>query len=291
MSWFEKKFSRYAISNLSLMLIICYAFGYLIERVNVSFINYLTLNPYLILRGQVWRLFTWIVIPPAESNLFFMLIMLYFYYSIGTSLERTWGIYRYNVYIFGGMLFTILGSFLLMGSCYIFRTDSIAYYGAAAYFQMVSLYTFSTYYINMSIFLAYAVTFPDMVVLLMFIFPVKVKWLGIVYGALLVFECIQGGFYTWFAIGASLLNFLIFFMMSRNRVHMSPKQKMRQAAFRKEVKRPANMYGGVSKHKCAICGRTEITNPELTFRFCTKCEGNYEYCQEHLFTHTHVKKQ
>ena len=87
----ERKFGRYAIKNLSLALILCYGCGYLIYAVNKGFLNYLTLNPYAILHGQIWRLITWLIVPPDTSNIFFVLIMLFFYYSIGTALERTWG--------------------------------------------------------------------------------------------------------------------------------------------------------------------------------------------------------
>ena len=274
MGSFERKFGKYAIPNLSLLLIICYAFGYLIQRVNPGFIYYLTLN---------------LVPPDPGSNLFFVAIMLYFYYSIGTQLERTWGTYFFNVYIFGGFAFTILGAFLLMGCCYLFRAEQIAFYGEAQFFQLTSLYTFSTYYVNMSIFLAYAATFPDMQVLLMFIFPIRVKWLGIIYGAMLAFECVTGGFYQWFAIGASLLNFVVFFFMTKKRLLPNPRQQIRRMRFTREARRGERPYGGISKHKCAICGRTEVTHPELSFRFCSKCRGNYEYCQDHLFTHRHVE--
>ena len=145
--------------------------------------------------------------------------------------------------------------------------------------------SFSTYYINMSIFLAYAATFPEMQVLLMFIIPIKVKWLGIVYGAMLVFECLTGGIVTWFVIGSSLLNFLVFFLTSRNHIHMSPRQMKR----RQEFKRQTHSAPGITKHKCAVCGRTEKDDPTLEFRFCSKCYGNYEYCQYHLYTHEHIK--
>lgn len=284
MSPFERKFGKYAIKNLSFVLVICYAVGYLIQMMAPSVLLYLTLNPYAIVHGQVWRLFTWILIPPSNQNIFFTLIMLYFYCSIGTSLERTWGTYKYNVYIFEGMLFTILGSFLLMGYHYLFHADSIAAVGAEYFFAVTSIY-FSTYYINMSIFLGFAATFPDAQVLLMFIIPVKVKWLGVVYAAMLVFEFIQMGVDGRFAIAASLLNFIIFFLTSRNMMHLNPKQIHRRQEFKREVKRSS----GITKHKCAICGRTEVDSPNMQFRFCSKCDGNYEYCEEHLYTHTHVK--
>ena len=177
MSNFEKRFGKYAIKNISLILLLCYGAGYIIEAINESFLLYLTLDPYAVLHGEVWRLFTWILIPPSSGNIFLTVIMLYFYCSIGTTLERTWGTYRYNVYLFQGMLFTIAGSFLLMGYRYLFNGAQLAG-GAAPYFQYASLY-FSTYYINMSIFLAFAATFPEVQVLLMFIIPVKVKWMGV----------------------------------------------------------------------------------------------------------------
>ena len=284
MSNFEKKFGKYAIKNLSLTLIMCYAAGYLIEMVLPGLFHFLTLNPYAIMHGQVWRLVTWILIPPDSSNLFFVLLMLYFYYSLGTSLERTWGTYRYNVYIFSGMLFTIIGSFLMMGYCYLVRPADMVAYGPSVFFSAVSP-LFSTYYVNMSIFLAFAATFPEVQVLLMFIIPIKVKVLGIIYGVMLIANFIQGSAYSRFAMAASLFNFVVFWITSKNHIHMSPKQVKRRQEFRREVKRNT----GVTKHKCAICGRTELDSPDLEFRFCSKCNGNYEYCQEHLFTHQHVK--
>ena len=114
MSSFERKFGKYAVKNLSFVLILFYAVGYLLQMINPMMLVYLMLDPYEILHGQVWRLVTWIMIPPPSGNIFFTLIMLYFYCSIGTTLERTWGTYRYNVYLFQGMLFTIQGSILLL---------------------------------------------------------------------------------------------------------------------------------------------------------------------------------
>ena len=283
----ERKFGRYAITNLSLYLILCYGCGYLLSLINSSFLNYLTLNPYLILHGQIWRLVTWILVPPDSLDIF-TIIMLYFYYSIGTTLERTWGTFYYNVYLFMGMIFTVLGSFLAMGISYLLMGDIVTAYGAKNFFELVAR-SFSTYYINMSIFLGFAATFPNVQVLLMFILPIKVKWLGIAYAVLLIYEFICTGLVGKIAIGASLLNFIVFFLMTRNGLGMrvSPKQMKRRHDFQKEVKKAKPM--SVAKHKCAICGRTSDEYPDLEFRFCSKCNGNYEYCQEHLFTHTHVK--
>lgn len=267
----ERKFGKYAISNLSLYLIMGYILGYVLEFVSPSILGYLTLNPYLILHGQIWRLVTWIIIPPSSFDFFFTIIMLFFYYSVGTSLERTWGAFLYNVYIFMGMIFTIIGSFLVL----------LLFHGVTG--------GFSTEFVNMSIFLAYAATFPEMQVLLMFIIPVKVKWMGIAYGILLAVQFIQYNIVGKIVIGASLLNFIVFFLMTRRGIgmRMSPRQVKRRHDYNREVKRakPAS----VAKHKCAICGKNSEDNPDVQFRFCSKCNGNYEYCQDHLFTHTHVK--
>lgn len=272
------------------MLILCYAVGYVIQLISPEFIYMLTLDPYKILHGQIWRIFTWIVVPPDSLDLF-TVIMLYFYYSVGKTLENTWGDFRYNLYLFTGMLLTIVASLAALGMSYLMYGDIMSVPGQAEQISMIFGTLFSTYYINMSILLAFAATFPNAQVLLMFVIPVKMKWMGIIYGVMLVLEFFMGAgsglaniFYRA-AILASLLNFAIFWLTSRNHMHMTPKQMKRRHEFKQEVK----MNTRVAKHKCAICGRSDEDDPTLEFRFCSKCEGNYEYCQHHLFTHEHVK--
>ena len=292
MSKWEKKFGKYAIPNLTFILISCYVVGYFLKWMAPSVMGYLTLNPYAILHGQVWRLVSWVISPPSSFDLF-TIIMLLFYLSLGTTLEKVWGTWQYNIYIFMGILLTVLASFVCMGVFYLV-------YGEAASIVMEWLCTlgawcFSTYFINMSIFLAYAATFPNAEVLLMFVIPIKVKFLGFIYGAILVYQMVgyyrvgkSGYEWYWFgvaAIAASLLNFLIFWLRSRNHIHLSPKQVRRKMEFRQDIRRNPNPK--ITKHKCAVCGRSEEEDPNLEFRFCSKCNGNYEYCQNHLFTHQH----
>ena len=280
----EQKYGRYALNNLPLYLVVCTGIGYFLQMFLPGVVEYLYLNPYLMLKGQVWRLFTWVIVPPGGLDIF-TIIMLYFYYSIGSILERTWGTYRYNVYIFSGMLFTIIGSFLCMGYIYLTNGDMVASAEVAEYLFSVGFTSFSTYYINLSIFMAFAATYPDMQVLLMFVIPVKMKWMGILDAVLMVFSFLQGGTFTKFAIVASLFNFIVFYITSRNRVKITPKQIKRRVEFNQQVQKSAR----ITRHKCAICGQTDEDNPALEFRYCSKCNGNYEYCQNHLFTHEHVK--
>ena len=274
----ERRFGRYAIHNLTKYIIGIYVLGYILEYMGrltaFSVLSWLVLSPYHIVQGQIWRLISWVLIPPPSSNLLFVLIMLMFYYSIGTALERTWGAFRYNLYIFGGIICTVIGAFLL----YAIGGPMISVYGSMA---------FSTYYINLSIFLAFAASYPDMQVLFMMIIPMKMKWLAYLDIAYLLYDLIRGNWATRTVIIASLFNFILFFLATRNYTRISPGQMHRRQEFKKAVH--PKMAQGVTKHKCAICGRTEKDGDHLEFRFCSKCNGNYEYCQDHLFTHEHVK--
>ena len=295
MSKFEKRFGRYAISNLTAILIMCYVAGYILQFVNDDLLLLLTLDPYRILQGQIWRLVTWIIVPPSSLDIF-TLLMLYFYYSVGNTLERAWGTYRYNVYIFSGMFFTILASFASLLLVYVMHGDLLATKEVAQSIFLSGSTLFSTYYVNMSILLAFAATFPDAQILLMYIVPVRMKWMGFIYAGYLLVDFAMGVGYSGHpeldifkrcAIAASMVTFGVFWLTSKNSFHISPAQMKRRAQFRSEVKRTVSPK--MSGHKCAICGQTDEDNESLEFRYCSKCNGNYEYCQNHLFTHEHVK--
>ncbi|MBQ5676416.1 MAG: hypothetical protein IIV45_15335, partial [Lachnospiraceae bacterium] len=86
------------------------------------------------------------------------------------------------------------------------------------------------------------------------------------------------------AVLASFLNVIVFFIVTRNGFR-TPKQIKRQVTYKRQI----NKVASLTKHRCAICGRTEVDSPDMTFRFCSKCDGNYEYCEEHLYTHKHVE--
>ncbi len=288
MNWLDKlerKFGRYAIPNLMYYIIILYGVGFVLNLISPSFYyQYLCLDVGAILQGQVWRVVTFIVQPPSDS-IIFIVFALYLYYMIGVQLERAWGAFRFNLYFFSGMFFHVLAAFIL-------------------YFIMKTPLPMSAWYLNMSLFFAFAMLYPDMQFLLFFVIPVKVKWLALLDGLYFAYTVLQaflpaygggvyGAVYKANAVAAvvSILNFLIYFFSSKRVRPYSPKQMKRKQEFKRNVKRAARQmdYGNGAKHKCAVCGRTELDSPELEFRFCSKCNGNYEYCQDHLFTHTHVK--
>ena len=275
----ERKYGKYAIQNLPMIMVFLYVAGYVIELFFPSVLSLFQLEPYDILHGQIWRLVTWVIIPPSSLDIF-TIIMLYFYFSLGRSLEQTWGSFRFNIYIFSGMLFTAIGAFILYGALYAMTGSQV--YGIGNFF--------STYYINMSIFLAFALTYPDMQVMLYFLIPIRIKWMGLLYGVLILADLVRGNWASRVAIIASLFNFIIFYLISGKLDRFTPHQVHRRQTYKKKVKQ-VQPHGGITKHKCAICGRTEQDGDDLEFRFCSKCDGNYEYCQDHLFTHQHIKKQ
>ena len=286
----ERKFGRYAIHNLMYYIIILYALGYVIVTfVPQFYVQYLSLDPTMILRGQIWRIITFIIYPP-NTGLFYFLISMYLYYSIGRILEAQWGAFRFNLYFFTGVLLHVVAAFI---SCYVFGANI----GPA----------FGTYYLNYSLFFAFAATYPDMQFLLFFIIPIKAKWLGIINGIYFGVTIVAGflanylpysvliglmnaGIIAHPAYSAmalvSLANFLIFFFGMRSMRRYNPKEIYRRRTYAKSVKQGQK---NAAMHKCAVCGRTEKDGEDVVFRFCSKCNGNYEYCQDHLFTHEHVK--
>lgn len=289
MNWLnklERKFGRYAIPNLMYYIIILYGAGFVLNLLKPQFYNqYLSLNAEAILHGQVWRIITFIIRPPSQS-IIFVVFALYLYYMISKQLEKAWGAFRFNLYFFAGVLFHVIAAilvYLLMG---------------------ISL-LLDLWYLNLSLFFAFAALYPDVEFLLFFVIPVKVKWLAWLDGAYFIWAVVQaflpaygGGVYgiiyktNALAAVVSLLNFAIFYFGSRNMKSYSSKQVKRKKEFYKKVqqaRRPENVYENGARHKCAVCGRTELDDPNLEFRYCSKCNGNYEYCQDHLFTHTHVK--
>lgn len=268
----ERNFGKYAVPNLMYYIILMYGAGIVIDLVMPGlYYQYLCLDVAAILRGQVWRLVTFLICPPS-SGIFFNLIAMFLYYSLGTTLERVWGTFRFNLYFFSGILFHIIAAFVI-------------------YFLMGVSVPLTPFYLNNSLFLAFAATFPQMQFYLYGLLPIRAYWLGIFIGAEFLYEFLFGGLIARSCIGLALLNFVIFFMMTRNYSKISPREIKRKQKFKSDMKTAQAEKIRLTHHKCAVCGRTEKDDPNLEFRYCSKCEGNLEYCMDHLYTHKHVTKE
>lgn len=279
----ERKFGKYAIRNLMNYIIILYALGFVIQLAAPQLSMYLRLDAEAILHGQIWRIFTFIIDPPT-TNYFFIFFSLYLYYMIGRVLEYQWGAFRFNLYYFSGMLLHVLACLLI-------------------YLIWGVNFSLGTYFLNYSLFFVYVALYPDVQFLLFFILPIKAKVLGWIEGVYFIITILAGFFappsLQWsllyagipalpqYSVAAlvSLLNFAIFFFGTRMNKY-SPKQVKRRKTYEKKVRVGAAKS---THHRCAVCGRTEQDAPDLEFRYCSKCRGNFEYCQDHLFTHEHRK--
>ncbi len=290
MNWMDKlerKMGRYAVPNLSRFFVGAIVLGYVMSMVSSTFTEWIDFDVSAILHGQIWRLFSWIFMPTTSLD-FFGLLFLLCVLMWGSSLESMLGTFRMNVFLWGGVILSDIGGIII----YVITKLALGS-GASIYL--------STYYILMSMLLALAICMPEGEVRLYFVLPIKMKWMlvfELLYLAYIVFNTFKTMLtYYHSAIGwilglmgsaeilLAIANMFLFFWASKT--HISRRQKKRQKEFRAQFSQP-RPGSGISQHKCAICGRTEITNPELQFRYCSKCTGNKEYCQDHLFTHTHM---
>lgn len=269
MNWIDKlerKFGRFAVHNLTLYLIMFSAFGFALQMTSPMFYQqYLSLNAERILHGEIWRIVTYLIYP-LDGSVLFLALMSFIYYSLGRFLEQLWGTFRFNLYMIIGILGNVLAAIIIY-----------LLFGIVALLHADQLY--------MAMILGFAMTVPEMEFRLYFAIPVKVKWLGIFYVVMLVLNFIQTSLPGKIAIVMSVLNVILFFFAIKKPAQQAKVIK-RQHEFKKKVQEstPKMEY----RHRCAVCGRTELDDPTLEFRYCSRCAGNFEYCKEHLFTHVHV---
>ena len=275
---------RFGIPNLMRVIVIgnvaVYVLMLLTQANDANALSFLTFNLNALLHGEVWRLVTFVFVP-AYSSPFALLISLYFYYWIGSTLERQWGTAKFNLYYISGALLTVLGvvlAGLITGNPYLTAAG--------------------TGYVNLSMFFAFAFLFPDTTVLLFFILPVKMKWLAYLDGALFAFDIIKAiGAHNWAGVVlpiVALLNFAVFiwpevhYLKERAKYQNSRKTVQFRQAQQQQAKQ-AQQQG--YRHKCAVCGRTDTDYPDLQFRYCSKCVGYHCFCQDHIFNHVHFTEE
>lgn len=234
-------------------------------------LNFLALDISRVLHGEIWRLITYVLLPTSGG--IGLIITSMFYYWIGETLERMWGSAKFTFYYVSGTLLTAAGALL------------------AYFIDGVSFPVWGASYINLAMFFAYALSFPDAVVNLYFIIPIKMKWLAWLDAVLFaagVFQYIRAGYWGMALLPIiAIMNFFIFFAPDfRQRADRALYRTRPQAVqFRKAVREQQKQKG--YNHKCSVCGRTDTDYPDLQFRYCSKCAGYHCYCEDHIFNHTH----
>lgn len=260
MKWLDKlerKYGRHAIHGLMKYIVAANLAVFFLDMIVPGLVSNLSLVPQAVMQGQIWRVFTFILVPPSFSPIW-ILFTLYFYYMIGQGLEQAWGSFKFNVYYFTGVIFTVIIS-LVSGR-----------YG-------------TTYYLNLTLFLAFATIYPDFEVLVFMILPVKMKYLAILDAVLLLEGMLTGGLTAFLMIAVSLANYLLFFwedflaLLKLKKTVKKSKKKFKVIEMKDYV-----------RHRCAVCGITERDDPDMEFRYCSKCSGHKEYCMKHLKNHEHT---
>ena len=240
----------------------------------------------LILQGQVWRLFTGIFTEAfSAGGPLFVILSLYITYILGRALEYAWGTLRFNLYYFSGILFMDIFA-MLFGGIPVITGEYIV--------DMSPLYATMANYLHLTLLIAYATAYPDNQFLIFFIFPVKAWILGLVYFGLTLLDVVQLSYpilyfpHNLFPLVA-FANYFLF--VGRDIVNIIPGLRNRRS-------RPKPVYVKINTekkaapaytHKCVLCGRTDVSNPELEFRYCSRCNGYFCYCQDHINNHTHVE--
>ncbi len=279
--------SHKGIPNLMLITSICTLIVWFFMQIDPSMLVYRALyfDRSLILQGQVWRLLTYIFIPQSSGIWLFLLLIAY--YSIGRMVEGVWGTLKFNLFYLSGVIIMDISALIL---------------GTNA----------SVYYLNLSLFLALATMYPDNRVMLMYIIPLKMKYLAWFYLIIAVINVIQGDLSPLFAI----VNYFLFLgwdwievlpdamadpLRRKVRNHRTGPRSASGSArpnpnwasgYRKKSTAGAQkrvVNAPTYRHKCSICGKTDVSNPELEFRYCSKCNGYYCYCQDHINNHPHIQ--
>jgi len=265
----QRRFGRFALRHVTIGLILCQVVVYAmaqgqmlkvgegdVERHTV--LDRIALVPEKVLEGQIWRLVTFVCEPPT-TNVVFALFFWYMFYLMGEALELSWGSFRYNVYLLIGYFATVAVSFL---------TPQVPA---------------SIGFLEGSVFLAFAALFPDFVIYLFFLLPVKIKWLALLAWIGYFFALVFGTWATRLLVLASICNFLLFF--SKDILYRLRKSRRSMALQASRIGVKPKPYF----HRCTVCGITDRSHPQAEFRYCTQCDGSHGYCMEHLRNHEHIK--
>ncbi len=261
----EHSLGRFAVPQVTLALIVVQVLTYALvftqpkPEKQAAAVSQLQLVPERVVEdGEWWRLVTFVAEPPT-ANLLFAFFGWYLFYMMGTALEHHWGALRYNLFLLVGYLATVAASFLTP--------------------QFPASITF----LGGSVFLAFAFLYPDFELRLFFILPVKIKWLALLTWLGYGFGLVVGDWNSRAMILASSCNFLLFFWRDLiDRAWLGQRRMKSQASHIVRAKEPP------FRHRCAVCGITDRTHPNMDFRYCSKCAGQIAYCTDHLKTHEHV---
>ncbi|NOY43070.1 MAG: rhomboid family intramembrane serine protease [Planctomycetes bacterium] len=262
----ERKFGRWAVPNITVLIIAGQVMLYVLsamrggQGLGGNVLAKLDLLPSAVMAGEIWRLVTFLFVPPPISPLFLVFYCMLFY-RYGTALEQQWGVVRYNAFLLLGYLANLAAVFVAWG----FGSDLLA----------------SNSFLYGTVFLAFARLFPSFVLNIFFILPIQIKWLALLAWIGYGYGLLTGSGMSRMLIVASVLNYLVFF----GREHWRDfKSGQRRRSYQAKVVTASKQLA----HQCLVCGLDRKTSPKTLFRYCSKCDGQCCYCPEHIHNHEHV---
>ena len=258
----ERTFGRFAIPQVTLIIIAIQVALYGFQWADPERVMDLSLIPRRVMEGEVWRVFLFLFQPPQTVPIF-ALFAWYMFFLMGTALERAWGTFRLNLYLLVGWAATVAVSFL--------TPDQPA----------------SNAFLYGSVFLAFAMFFPDFVIMLFFLLPVKIKWLALIAWIGYLWELLMGDWSARLLVLASIANFLLFFGRDVWRRGVIGHRRM----VRQTAKIQTDAQPKAPRNVCRVCGANNLTHRAMQFRYCSQCEGTHCYCEEHLRDHPHLDKE
>ncbi len=285
------------IPNLMLYIALGNALVLIMSMVNggAALYELLCFDKGKILQGQVWRLVTYVFTQSGGGYL--SLLFLYFFYMLGRHVESSMGTLKFNLFYFSGV---ILMDVFAMIFCPILPENGILTEEMASFLiAVLSEYSQMAYYLHLSLILAFATLYPESRFMIFFIIPIKAWVIALIY---LLLECIAifnlsypvlyfpHNLFPLVALG----NYLLF--VGGDIKNLIPLSWRMRRSKRKPQKEPIQFtrpepgpYAKPYTHRCTVCGRTDVSNPELEFRYCSQCNGYHCYCEEHIHNHQHIE--
>ena len=255
-----------AVPGLIRYVVLFNALVFILHLLAPGYLSVLELNPALVLRGEIWRLITWIFIPETLSPFWIFFSLLFLLY-LGDGLETAMGAASLTSFYLCGILLCTLVSFA---------------FGLSG--QGISIGRANTF-LNLSLLLAYATVYPDFKVLVFFILPVRIAWLALFSAFIMILSALGQPLIVAATLGAAFLNYLLFFH-AELRSHLGilkngaakfsglPSQRKPRGQTQGQKSQPIETL-----HRCEACGNTESSHPDIDFR--VTADGR-EFCREHL---------
>ncbi|MBI5397488.1 MAG: hypothetical protein HZA91_19490 [Verrucomicrobia bacterium] len=254
MDWLDKlerRLGRFAVPGLTRLIVGFNVAAFVLLRMDSTWIKALILDPDLVAGGEIWRLVSYLFIPPTLDPIW-LFFALYLFWIMGDGLEQEWGAFKLNVFYLVGMIATTVVAFFIAHN------------------------SVTNAYLNLSLFFAFATVFPNFEILLFFILPVKVKWLAAVSAAFVAWTILTAPMGGKLAAVVSLANYLVFFGPQFWQMALLNRQVAKRRAEFETKKREGEAD---TWHRCVVCNRTEQDNADLEFRV---ADDDREYCMEHL---------